>query len=282
MNGCPGLPTKHPSLFQVPVRKNAKIGIIGIGGLYAAKLLQERGIDYEILEASSCTGGRIYTHVIFLRKSTIITYGLSLFAGCSRVSCSQEVGAMRFPAIPITCRLFELVLELQKVSGLKPRLNLMEYYFDNANSTLLYNEVLMKQTSGIHPEDFHVRNIPPGYGKYGVTRLVDNVLNPFVKALADDYEMKRHAGWNITMEYDIYSTRVYMSGNRSDNKEYLDELKKMPYPTEVQVVNWLETFDSSIGSYDVALSEAVLDKLAFDYSTREPMPTSGQKWFCFE
>lgn len=71
-----------------------------------------------------------------------------------------------------------------------------------------------------------------------------------------------------------------MSGIRSDNEGCLDELKKMPYPTEV--VNWLETFDSSTGSYDVALSEAVLDELAFNYPTMEPMPTSDQKWFCFE
>lgn len=41
-----------------------KVGIIGagIGGLYAAMLLQECGIPYEILEASPRLGGRLYTH----------------------------------------------------------------------------------------------------------------------------------------------------------------------------------------------------------------------------
>lgn len=40
-----------------------KVGIIGggIGGLYAAKLLQNLGIPYEILEASPRLGGRLYT-----------------------------------------------------------------------------------------------------------------------------------------------------------------------------------------------------------------------------
>ena len=40
-----------------------KVGIIGggIGGLYAAMLLQEQGIPYEILEASPRLGGRLYT-----------------------------------------------------------------------------------------------------------------------------------------------------------------------------------------------------------------------------
>jgi hypothetical protein len=41
-----------------------KVGIIGAGaaGLYAAILLQSLGVDYEILEANTRIGGRIYTH----------------------------------------------------------------------------------------------------------------------------------------------------------------------------------------------------------------------------
>ena len=49
----------------VDIHKEAhKVGIIGagIGGLYAAMLLQERGFHYEILEASSRIGGRLFTH----------------------------------------------------------------------------------------------------------------------------------------------------------------------------------------------------------------------------
>ena len=40
------------------------VGIIGggIGGLYAAKLLQQAGVPYEILEATDHVGGRLYTH----------------------------------------------------------------------------------------------------------------------------------------------------------------------------------------------------------------------------
>lgn len=40
------------------------VGIIGggIGGLYAAMLLQDQGIPYEILEASDRIGGRLLTH----------------------------------------------------------------------------------------------------------------------------------------------------------------------------------------------------------------------------
>ena len=41
-----------------------KVGIIGAGaaGLYSAILLDSLGIDYEILEANTRIGGRIYTH----------------------------------------------------------------------------------------------------------------------------------------------------------------------------------------------------------------------------
>ena len=40
------------------------VGIVGAGasGLYAAILLQSLGIEYEILEASDRSGGRIWTH----------------------------------------------------------------------------------------------------------------------------------------------------------------------------------------------------------------------------
>lgn len=41
-----------------------KVGILGagIGGLHAALILDSLGIEYEILEASDRTGGRIFTH----------------------------------------------------------------------------------------------------------------------------------------------------------------------------------------------------------------------------
>lgn len=43
---------------------SAKVGIIGagVGGLYAAMMLESLDIDYEILEASERVGGRLYTH----------------------------------------------------------------------------------------------------------------------------------------------------------------------------------------------------------------------------
>jgi len=47
-----------------PSKVPLKVGIIGAGaaGLYSAILLESLGIDYEILEANTRIGGRIYTH----------------------------------------------------------------------------------------------------------------------------------------------------------------------------------------------------------------------------
>ena len=57
--------TSQSALQALPVAKSRKeVGIIGAGaaGLYAAMMLQDLGITYEILEASKRSGGRLYTH----------------------------------------------------------------------------------------------------------------------------------------------------------------------------------------------------------------------------
>ncbi|KAI0915511.1 hypothetical protein AcV5_003710 [Taiwanofungus camphoratus] len=91
-------PNDAPSCI-IPVPTDAKVG-----GLYAAKLLEEHGIDYEILEASPHTGGRIYTHNFSQKEH----------------DC-YDVGAMRFPDIPIMKPLFELFRDL--------KLDCIKYYF---------------------------------------------------------------------------------------------------------------------------------------------------------
>jgi len=47
-----------------PEQPAFKVGIVGAGiaGLYSAILLESLGIDYEVLEANTRIGGRIYTH----------------------------------------------------------------------------------------------------------------------------------------------------------------------------------------------------------------------------
>ncbi len=50
---------------HVPVSNSQKgVGIVGggVGGLYAAMMLQSLKIDYEVLEATNDVGGRLYTY----------------------------------------------------------------------------------------------------------------------------------------------------------------------------------------------------------------------------
>ena len=66
----------------------------------------------------------------------------------------------------------------------------------------------------------------------------------------------------------------YMAGRRGDYQKKLDELGLMPYP--LSVVEWCETFDGSTTSFDRALTENVLDSLAFSYDDK-PF-----NWYCIE
>ncbi|KAG2121986.1 uncharacterized protein EDB93DRAFT_1300094, partial [Suillus bovinus] len=85
------LPTPHlPTLSKLPLsldgaldKSNNTVGILGagVGGLYTALMLDSLGINYEILEASDRTGGRLFTYK-FQDGGEYDYY---------------DVGAMRFP-----------------------------------------------------------------------------------------------------------------------------------------------------------------------------------------
>ncbi|KIP01104.1 hypothetical protein PHLGIDRAFT_123663, partial [Phlebiopsis gigantea 11061_1 CR5-6] len=231
----------------LPVPKcAAKVGIIGggIGGLYAALLLQEQGIPYEILEASPRLGGRLFTHRMGDRPNDY-----------------YDVGAMRFPNTEVMQPLFDLFAKIGLRTG--------QYLFKDrrGNSALLFNDVQRKRADGpVTPQKFDITGVPPEpYGNLGWEKNVANVVEPFSKRLIHDFRTKGDRGWEVMMDYDKYSMRAYMAGNRSDKDKYdgLDELNLMPYPLEV--VNWCETFDKSSGWYDRALSETVLEALAFSW-----------------
>jgi NADPH-dependent 2,4-dienoyl-CoA reductase/sulfur reductase-like enzyme len=55
---------EYGNFEHTPTQGPLKVGIVGAGaaGLYAAILLESLDIDYEILEGSNRTGGRIFTH----------------------------------------------------------------------------------------------------------------------------------------------------------------------------------------------------------------------------
>ena len=168
---------------------------------------------------------------------------------------------MRFPKTEVMQPVFDLFDKIGLKTG--------EYLFKDrhSNSAMLFNDIQRRRTEDpVTPQKFEITGVPAEpYGNLGWAKNVANVVDPFADRLIHDFTTNGKRGWEIMMEYDQYSMRSYMAGNRSDKDRYddLDRLNLMPYPLEV--VNWCETFDKSSGWYDRALSETVLEALAFSW-----------------
>jgi len=113
----PGAPEPDP--FELPV------GIIGAGvaGLYAAMILEHFGIKYEILQASGRLGGRIFTK--------------NLEEGGTGKHDYFDVGAMRYPKIPMMDRTFDLFKRLD----LKEGAELIPNYLQGNNNPRFFNNI---------------------------------------------------------------------------------------------------------------------------------------------
>ncbi|TFK36513.1 hypothetical protein BDQ12DRAFT_609672 [Crucibulum laeve] len=239
------------------------VGIIGagIGGLYTALMLDFLGISYEVLEAKSHSGGRLFTH--HFKNGKFYDY--------------YDVGAMRFPlpkkdgqgkyedgVMKRLAKLFEYPKlntggELQLESKLRP-------YFFKASSTgtgkgFLYFNGVRALNDPSAQCTFHAEEmgVPDVYIKVGVERIVDDVVQPFAKGLLDDLKTGSTSGWDCMMQFDKHSMRSYLTMCYIPSKE-------LDLPEEhlsTSVINWLETFDKSSGWYDRALTETVLEALAF-------------------
>lgn len=148
----PGEPNK---LFrQPPVPPEGfeiKVGIIGAGmaGLYTAMILDSmKYMKYEIPEASSRAGGRVYTHY---------------FDPVNLDGNYYDVGAMRFPNIPIMHRTFNLFDRLNIKEDLTPdpaQETLIRYFLNGPATPLLYNNIRFipppSQPGGTQADTFHV------------------------------------------------------------------------------------------------------------------------------
>ncbi|KIP03625.1 hypothetical protein PHLGIDRAFT_77283 [Phlebiopsis gigantea 11061_1 CR5-6] len=237
-------------LIPLP-RDREVVGIIGggIGGLYAAKLLQEAGVPYEILEATDHVGGRLYTH----HFDTPNKYDY------------YDVGAMRFPDTPIMKPVFDLFKELQRAGELK----LLDYYFNDlkGTSTACYDDITVTRTTVQQQQD------PWQISKWKA--LTTYAVKPFWDKLVEDVKSGSDEGWRLMMKYDKYSMRAYISGNRSDNTSFLDPERRFPY--SVPVVQKCETFDMSTGGFDRALTEVVLDYLDFSWDGQTDI-----RWYCVD
>lgn len=175
---------------------------------------------------------------------------------------------MRFPDINIMTRLFHLFSYLNLSASVVP------YYLTakENNGYLLYNNVRVRQNALPTGDIFDAGNtgIDISYILAGHQNIIDDVVKPFVVALQQDLLDGGTAGWDMLQVNDGYSLRAYMSFKYIPDPQLQIPLTHLP----AEVVNWCETMGDSTGAYDRALSEIVLDALAFGDTNFE--------WKCIE
>ncbi|KAG2038617.1 hypothetical protein BDR03DRAFT_1009603 [Suillus americanus] len=204
--------TPHEETSQIPALPErgygplGTVGIVGavVGGLYTALILDSLNIDYEILEASDRTGGRL------------LTYNFPN-GGCWRLPKKDAQGNYR---IGIMRRLSELINYLELNKGLsKASLSsqLIDYHFTSKRQGhfLYFNDQRYQVSQTSRPPDFCARemgvNSNSQFIAAGIENIVQDVIRPFAKDLIKDLEQNVHSGWRNLMKHDAYSLRSFMS-----------------------------------------------------------------------
>ena len=242
---------QNVDLPEVHFDPGTKVAIIGAGaaGLYIAMILDDLAIPnlgYDILEADDRIGGRMKTH--YFSKVEHDYY---------------DIGAMRFPNIPVMDRTFDLF----KRTGVP----VIPYYLDSTtgavNNPSLYNDHLLMPDSPppFDPYKVSVSNggsIPDDVVKAG-TKILDQEFGVYKEAMEKDFE----AGFKFLLTQDAFSTREYLKTGGADGKN-----KKYDFFS----VQWMETLDTSSGLFDQAFTESVIDSFDFDN------PKGSVQWSCIE
>ncbi|KAI9768111.1 MAG: hypothetical protein M1839_004192 [Geoglossum umbratile] len=234
------LPRRHLPV-EAPVKRDFKLCIVGAGmaGLYIAYILDTLaipGVSFDFLEASDRIGGRCFTHEF------------------SKIPHDYyDVGAMRFPRIPVMDRTFDLF----KRTGTET----IEYYYNTpgitVNCPILYNDVRL-----LKPVDnrawannpFKVDGVPNTYITRDPDSIMTDVMAPYVRALNDNPA----EGFKRLMLVDHFSTRGYLS-EKTKYKDYTG-------------IEYVETLTGSTNSFDGAFSEAVIESIDF----------AASEWRCIE
>ncbi|KAM0243957.1 hypothetical protein ACHAP5_006720 [Fusarium lateritium] len=225
-----------------PPRKVCIVGA-GVAGLYIAMILDSLklpNLTYEILEANERVGGRIYTHYFSEREHDY-----------------YDIGAMRFPKIPIMDRTFDL-FDRTKVP-------LIKYYLDGPKCPKLFNDKFFEEgvTDPYHVSKANGGHVPDEWIKKDIA---GDAFKPYKDALKDNF----NKGWEKLMKADAFSTREYLKVGGPEGKE-----PKYDYFT----IQWAETQNTSTNLFDQAFSESVMDSFDFDYPATkwETDPATGKK-----
>jgi monoamine oxidase len=233
-----------------------RVCIVGAGvtGLFIAMILDSLeipGLEYDILEASDRTGGRIYSH--HFSDATHDYY---------------DCGAMRFPDIDMMKTTFKLFKQL--------RLPLIPYFFDQTSGAVkcptMFNGITFIDGEPRGPDPFHVGKANGGSvldsNVDDVNKLLNGVYDPFKKAMTGDFE----AGFRILLEFDGYTTREVLK-NPPVAMGGLTNLK----PLDFFSIQWLETNNTGSGLFDRAFAESVMDSFDFAGYGKQAI-----KWYCID
>ncbi|KAK3294313.1 uncharacterized protein B0H64DRAFT_343589 [Chaetomium fimeti] len=214
---------------EPPQRKVCIVGA-GVAGLYIAMILDSLKIPnltYDILEANSRVGGRVYTHRF---SEDAHDY--------------YDIGAMRYPNIPTMKRTFDL-FERTKVP-------LIPYCLSDKSNPSMFNDHLFSDVT----DPYHVSVSSGGKVPDAVVKDYKGPLNaafgPYKKALAEDFR----EGHKKLMEVDDFSTREFLKRGGPEGK-----LTKYDFFS----IQWMETQNTSTNLFDQAFSESVMDSFDFDY-----------------
>ncbi|KIO34440.1 hypothetical protein M407DRAFT_64242 [Tulasnella calospora MUT 4182] len=242
----------HPSLLPLSEKTHeiTPVGIMGagVGGLYAAMILQSLGIPCEILEASERVGGRVFTYRFSSQKHDYF-----------------DAGAMRFPDEPIMKRLFHLFRCHQLNSnGLDVASRLIKQYSkaDEENTFLDFNGYRTR-LSQVEVDSFGF--LATGVPKQDLERGVDDILRGALGVSVDAVKkaMSSRGGDDRALKelikLDKHSLRTYLS---------------LEHGLSTPTINWCETLTAETHWYDHSLSEMVLHAIAFG--------GPETRWYCLD
>lgn len=270
----PGPVTAIPTSQKHSRVSTDPICIIGAGaaGLYAAMILDDLQLDYEIIEAGERIGGRIYTH----RFNGDV--GRNAPINDPARYDYIDIGAMRYPNIQFMDRVFDLFKRLNITEENKL---LTEYKLSAANTFEFYNGVRVNAADPTQGDVFQVSvskggNVPDSFVAYGVDNVANDVYKPFAEKFTND---TFENAWNFLTAHDAYSTRGYML-----DKCYLATTGEKYTP---QVVEWLETFETGTGLYNLAFVESTMDALDFGLDSAKSYPGGPRSsldysWYCID
>ncbi|KAG8916609.1 hypothetical protein FRC01_002961 [Tulasnella sp. 417] len=226
----------------IPQRPVAILGA-GVGGLYAAMILESLGIPFDILEATGRTGGRLFTYKFYNGDSH--DYYL-----CDRYPDADKNPSMKRLFMLFNCR------QLNPPNGPKLADKLLDYKFNCNDAFRYYNGVRTKISDTTNTFRFQETGVDSKFLRLGGEKVLeDYVLNDFVDDLLDDLNTGGHKGWDKLMKFDNYSTRGYMT---------------LVKGIDAVTVDWVETVTYGTGWFDKALAELVLEYIAFSSYLKNP------------